>query len=159
MAWTYLKAGDAISGKEGELYATIDGEVTQVAECRNITATITKNKVDFKSLGHRGTQHKATGWDGSGSMTVYYVSSKWAKMLIDYAKDGTDVYFKLTIKNSDPTSSIGTQNVTLMDVNINGMDIAKLDTDADFLDASIDFTFSDVEMLSSFDDSVVNPNS
>ena len=57
MEWKYMKAEDAISGKEGTLYAIIDGSVIAVAECKSINAKITKNKTEFKSLGHRGTQH------------------------------------------------------------------------------------------------------
>ena len=113
-----MKAADAISGKEGTLYATINGEVVPVMECKNISAKIQKKKKEFNSLGHRGTQHKATGWSGSGSMTIYYASSSWTKMMIDYATKGIDTYFKLQITNSDPTSAIGTQTVTLVDVNI-----------------------------------------
>lgn len=148
--WKYMKAEDAISGKEGALYATIDGNVTQVAECKNINAKITKKKADFKALGYRGTQHKATGWDGTGSMVVHYASSKWAKMMIEYAKTGKDKYFKLQVINEDPTSSIGRQTVTLIDVNIDEADIAKLDTEAEFLDETINFTFSDVDMPEEF---------
>ena len=104
--WAYMKASDAISGKEGSLYATIDGKVIQVAECKSINAKITKNKTEFKALGYRGTQHKATGWSGSGALTIHYASSRWAKMMIDYAKKGIDTYFKLQSINEDPTSSI-----------------------------------------------------
>lgn len=152
MPWSYMKAGDAISGKEGELYATIDGNVTQVAECKNISAKITKKKSEFKALGYRGTQHKATGWSGTGTLVVHYVTSKWAKMMINYAKTGKDTYFKLKIINSDPTSSIGSQNVTLIDVNLDEAEIAKLDTEAEFLDESMNFTFSDVDLEKEFTD-------
>lgn len=148
--WKYMKASDAISGKEGSLYATIDSNVTQVAECKSITAKITKNKTEFKALGYRGTQQKATGWTGSGTLTIHYASSRWAKMMIDYAKDGTDTYFKLQVINEDPTSSIGKQTVTLIDVNFDEAEIAKLDTEADFLDQTMNFTFSDVEMPDEF---------
>lgn len=148
--WAYMKAKDAISGKEGSLYATIDGNVIQVAECKSINAKITKNKSEFKALGYRGTQHKATGWSGSGSLTIHYASSRWAKMMIDYAKDGVDTYFKLQIINEDPTSSIGKQTVTLIDVNFDESEIAKIDTDAEFLDETMNFTFSDVEMPDEF---------
>lgn len=148
----YMKAGDAISGKEGALYATIDGNVTQVAECKSINAKITKNKSEFKALGYRGTQHKATGWSGTGTLVIHYASSKWAKMMIDYAKKGIDTYFKLQIENEDPTSSIGKQTVTLMDVNLDEAEIAKLDVEAEFLDQSMNFTFSDVEMPEEFTD-------
>ena len=147
-----MKAKDAISGKEGSLYATINGNVTQVAECKSITAKITKNKTEFKSLGYRGTQQKATGWTGSGTLTIYYASSRWAKMMIDYAKNGTDTYFKLQIINEDPTSSIGKQTVTLIDVNFDEAEIAKLDTESNFLDQTMNFTFSDVEMPDEFDE-------
>ena len=148
--WAYMKASDAISGKEGSLYATIDGKVIQVAECQSINAKITKNKTEFKALGYRGTQHKATGWSGSGTLTIHYASSRWAKMMIDYAKKGIDTYFKLQIINEDPTSSIGKQTVTLIDVNFDEAEIAKIDTDAEFLDETMNFTFSDVEMPDEF---------
>ena len=150
--WAYMKASDAISGKEGSLYATIDGKVIQVAECKSINAKITKNKTEFKALGYRGTQHKATGWSGSGTLTIHYASSRWAKMMIDYAKKGIDTYFKLQIINEDPTSSIGKQTVTLIDVNFDEAEIAKIDTDAEFLDETMNFTFSDVEMPDEFEE-------
>jgi hypothetical protein len=146
----YMKAKDAISGKEGTLLATIDGNVYEVAECKNITAKIDKNKSEFKALGYRGTQHKATGWSGTGSMEVYYASSRWTKMMIDYCKTGKDVYFSLLVVNNDPTSDIGEQRVKLLDVNMNSAEIAKLDVDADYLSSSSDFTFSDVELLDQF---------
>lgn len=148
--WKYMKAGDAISGKEGALYATIDGETIQVAECKNVSAKVTKNKSEFKALGYRGTQHKATGWSGTGTLVIHYATSKFAKMMIDYAKTGKDQYFTLQIVNNDPTSGIGRQTVNLYDVNLDESEVAKLDTDADFLDQSMNFTFSDIEMTDEF---------
>lgn len=148
--WSYMKAEDAISGKEGTLYATIDGKVKAVAECKNISAKISKNKTEFKALGYRGTQHKATGWTGTGTLVIHYASSQWAKMVIDYAKTGKDVYFKLMVTNEDPTSNIGRQVITLTDCNLDEAEIAKLDTEAEFLDESMNFTFSGVEMDEEF---------
>lgn len=148
--WKYMKSSNAISGKEGALYANIDGKVIQVAECKNITAKITKNKSEFKALGYRGTQHKATGWTGTGTLVIHYATSKFAKMMIDYAKTGVDQYFTLQIVNKDPTSALGRQTINLYDVNLDESEIAKLDTGADFLDQSMNFTFSDVEMPEQF---------
>lgn len=150
--WKYMKAEDAISGKEGALYATIDGNVVQVAELKNISAKITKNKSSFKALGHRGEQFKATGWTGTGTMVIHYASSRWSKMMIDYAKNGKDTYFKLQTINEDPTSSIGRQTVVLIDVNLDEAEVAKLDVDAEFLDQSMNFTFSDIDMPDEFSD-------
>lgn len=148
--WSYMKARDAISGKEGTLYATIDGEVVSIAECKNFTAKITKNKVEFKALGYRGTQHKATGWSGTGTMEIYYASSRWAKMMVDYTKSGKDLYFTLQATNEDPTSEIGRQTLTLLDVNLDDAEISKLDTESQFLTSSMNFTFSGVEMPEEF---------
>lgn len=148
----YMKARDAISGKEGSLYATIDGKVLEVAECKSINAKITKNKVDFKALGYRGTQHKATGWSGSGTLVIHYASSRWIKMMMDYIRTGKDVYFKLQVTNSDPTSQIGKQRITLIDVNLDEAEIAKLDVDSDILDQSMAFTFSDALLNEEFSD-------
>lgn len=149
-SWQFMKAGDAISGKEGQLWATIDGNVVQVAECKNISAKITKNKTEFKALGYRGTQHKATGWTGTGTLVIHYASSRWSKMMIDYAKDGIDTYFKLQIINEDPTSKLGKQTITLTDVNLDESEIAKLDVESEFLEQSMNFTFSGVEMTDEF---------
>ena len=131
--WAFMKAADAISGSEGTLYANIDGNVVAVAECKTISAKIQKDKQEFKALGYRGKQHKATGWSGTGSMTVYFVTSMWTKMILKYVKEGVDTYFKLTFTNEDPTAeNTGKQVITLIDVNLDDAEIAKLDTEATF---------------------------
>lgn len=146
----YMKAGDAISGKEGTLTAIINGKIKVVAECKNINAKITKNKAQFKALGYRGTQYKATGWEGTGSFTVHYASSEWVAMMLKYVKLGIDTYFTLTVTNSDPTSALGSQTILLTDCNLDEVEIAKLDVDSEFLDQSVNFTFSGAQLLSTF---------
>ncbi len=149
--WAFMKAADAISGSEGTLYANIDRNVVAVAECKAISAKIQKDKQEFKALGYRGKQHKATGWSGTGSMTVYFVTSMWTKMILKYVKEGVDTYFKLTITNEDPTAeNTGKQVITLIDVNLDDAEIAKLDTEATFLDQQMNFTFSDIDMSEEF---------
>lgn len=146
----FLLAKDAISGKEGMLWATVDGQVRECAEVRNITVTMDKTKSEFRALGQRGTQHKATGYSGTGSMTVYYVTSFWNKMLIDYAKTGVDTYFTLVFKNEDPNSAIGAQKVKIDNVNLDGGDILKLDVDAEYLDQSFNFTWTGIDTIEEF---------
>lgn len=150
MGWSYMKAKDAISGTEGTLYATIDGEVIAIAECKSFSAKITKQKKEFKALGYRGVQHKTTGWSGTGEMVLYFASSRFVKMMINYAKTGKDEYFKLQATNEDPTSSIGRQTVTIMEVNLDEADIAKLNTESEFLEQAMSFTYSDVDMPDEF---------
>lgn len=150
--WNYMKANDTISGKEGYLYATINGSVRQVAECKSINAKITKNKIEFKALGERATQHKANGWTGTGTLVIHYATSYWADMMIQYASSGVDIYFTLEVINSDPSNKakIGQQKIILSDVNLDEAEVAKLDVSADFLEQSMNFTFSGVELQEKF---------
>lgn len=146
----FLRADDTISGKEGRAYATINGRVEEMFFIKQLEATIEKEKAEVKTLGRRGTQHKATGWSGSGSMTIYYVTTLFRQLMLDYIKTGKDTYFDVTIVNEDPTSSIGRQTVVLKNVNLDSVIVAKLDTESDALDEDVDFTFDDVDVLDSF---------
>lgn len=146
----FFKAGDAISGQEGRAYATINGSVEEMFYAKSIEAKADKNKSDFKSLGRRGVQSKANGWKGTGSMSIYYATPVFRQMMLEYIKTGRDTYFDMQVVNEDPGSSIGRQTVTLKNVNLDSVVMAKLDVDAEFLDEDIDFTFDDVDILDSF---------
>jgi len=146
----FLKAGDTISGQEGRAYATINGQVEEMFYIKTLEAKIEKQKTEVKTLGRGGTQHKASGWTGSGSMTIYYVTTLFRQLMLNYIKTGKDVYFDVTIVNEDPTSSIGRQTVVLKGVNLDSTIVAKLDVDSEVLDEDIDFTFDDVDILDSF---------
>ena len=146
----FLKAKDTISGQEGRAYATINGQVEEMFYVKTLEATIEKNKAEVKTLGRRGTQHKATGWSGTGSMTVYYTTTKFRQLMVDYVKDGVDTYFDITVTNEDPTSSIGKQTVVLKGVNLDSVIVASLDTESDALEEDLDFTFEDIEIQDKF---------
>ncbi|RXZ77248.1 phage portal protein [Paenibacillaceae bacterium] len=142
----FLKAQDTISGQEGRAYATINGKREEMFYLKNIEATAEKQKAEVKVLGRRGTQNKATGWSGSGSMTIFFVTSVFLKIMYQYIKEGKDIYFDIMVVNDDPTSSIGKQTVVLKGVNLDSVPLVMLDTDADALEADIDFTFDDVDI-------------
>jgi hypothetical protein len=143
---TFLNARDTISGQEGRAYAVINGNVEEMFYVKDIEATAEKAKAKVKTLGKRGAQHKAAGWSGSGSMTIYYVTSRFRQMMYDYIKKGIDTYFDIVVINEDPNSSIGRQEVTLKDVNLDSVIMAKLDTESDTLDEQVSFTYDDVEI-------------
>lgn len=146
----FLRAGDTISGQEGKATSIIDGNVQDMFYIKSLEATFEKIKTEVRTLGMRGTQHKGTGWSGTGSMTIYYVTSIFREMALKYAKTGKDTYFDITVVNDDPTSTIGKQTIVLYNCNIDSTVLAKLDTEADVLDEDIDFTFDDFDILDSF---------
>lgn len=146
----FLRAGDTLSGQEGKATATINGSIVDMFYLKDLEATLEKNKAEVKALGKRSVQNKATGWSGTGSMTLYYMTSTFRKLAIQYAKTGVDTYFDITVVNNDPGSSVGKQTIVLYNCNVDSVILAKLDVEADTLDESIDFTFDDVDMLDEF---------
>ena len=152
---SFLKAGDTISGQEGKATAVIDGKVQDLFFIKSIEATLEKNKEEVKAIGKRGTQHKPTGWSGSGSMTLYYITTLFREMGLKYAKTGKDTYFKITVVNDDPASSVGKQTVVLYNCNIDSTILAKLDAESSILDEDIDFTFDDFDILDKFGQPIV----
>ena len=152
----YLKAADVISGQEGQVVFNVGGQVEVGAYVRNFEATFEKQKEEVRTLGHRGAQHKTTGWTGTGSMTLYYVTTLFRNLAQQYARDGKDLYFNVTVENNDPTSSIGKQVVVFYDCNLDSTVLAKLDVDNTTLDEDVDFTFDDFQVLNNFSSPVLN---
>jgi len=147
-----LNAGDTISGQEGKATAKINGEIRDMFYIKSLEATVEKNKQEVRTLGKRGVQHKTTGWSGTGSMSIYYVTSDFIRMAKEYIKNGVDTYFTVTVENNDPTSTIGKQVTTLFDVNVDSIPVAKLDVEDAVLEADLDFTFDDLDVLEEFSD-------
>ncbi|WP_338157545.1 phage tail tube protein [Paenibacillus larvae] len=104
----------------------------------------------MRTLGKRGDQHEANGWSGEGKMTLYYVTTTFRQLMLDYIKTGKDTYFDIMITNEDPASEIGAQTVILKNVNLDEVIIAKLDIEGDALDEEVSFTFDDVDIIDSF---------
>lgn len=147
---TTLKAWDTINGALGTCYAIIDGKKEEMLYLKNIEAKIKKNKREVKVLGQTGTKHKASGWTGSGKMSIYYSTSKFRELMLSYIKNGKDTYFEIIVENNDPSSEIDRQSIALKQVNIDNMTMTKLDINNTELDEEITFTFNDVDILNSF---------
>lgn len=146
-----LNAGDTISGREGRAYAKINGNNEELFFAKAIEATVEKNKAEIKALGRRMTGHKTTGMNGTGSMTLYYMSPLFRGLLKQYKDTGVDLFFDMVVENDDPTSAAGKQVTLLRDCNLNNTIIAKLDADSDDpMDEAADFTFEDFDILSAF---------
>ncbi|SDT25994.1 Phage tail tube protein [Paenibacillaceae bacterium GAS479] len=149
---SFLNAGDTLSGHSGTAYATIDNQNIEMFYVKNLRATAKKNKADIKTLGTRNTQKKATGWEGTGTLTIYYVTSKFREMMQDYIRTGVDTYFDIQVTNEDPASTIGKQVVTLFGVNLDEVVMAALDVESDALEEEIPFTFHNVNIGTAFNE-------
>ena len=119
-----LNGWDAVSGKEGRAYAKIDGNNEELFYAKTIEAKVEKTKSQVKSIGRRMVGHKTTGAEGTGSMTIYYITPLFRAKLAEWKATGRDAYFDLVIENDDPASAAGKQSVLLMDVNLDSTVLA-----------------------------------
>ena len=126
-----LNAPDTISGREGRAYAKINGNNEELFFAKSVEASVEKSKSEVKAIGKRMTGHKTTGANGTGSMTLYYLTPLFRQMLKEWKDTGADVYFDLVVENDDPASAAGKQSVLLMGCNLDSVVLAKLDGDSD----------------------------
>lgn len=146
-----LNAPDTISGKEGRAYAKIDGNNEELFFAKTIESTVEKSKSEVKAIGKRMTGHKTTGGNGTGSMTLYYMTPLFRQMIKQWKETGQDIYFDMVIENDDQESSAGKQSVLLIDCNLDSVVLGKLDGDSDDpMDEDVDFTFEDFDILTPF---------
>lgn len=148
---SYLEAKDTISGKMGRAVATIDGNVEEMFYLTELEATMEKMKKEIPILGKTSNETKSTGAKYSGTMKIYYVTSRFRELMLKYAKTGEDTYFSVLVENEDPTSATGKQSILLKNVNLDKINVAKLIiTSDDSLSEEMSFTFSDWDILNSF---------
>jgi hypothetical protein len=148
---SYLKAKDTVSGQEARAYMVIDGETEEMFFAKKLVATVTKEKTEVRTLGKRGVQYKAKGWKGTGNMIIYYATSRFREILLQYMEQGQDVYFDIQVINEDAGTELGRQTVVLKNVNLDSMTVAAFDASADVLEESVNFTFEGMELLDRFE--------
>ena len=147
----FFRESDAISGKQARAYITINGQREELFYAKSLEATLEKNKIDVPILGKANTPQRSAGWSGSGTLTIYYVTSVFRRLMIEYAKTGRDFWFDLQVVNEDPQSSAGKQTIVLRNCNLDSIVITQFDaTSDDMLEEELPFTFSDVDMLDEF---------
>jgi hypothetical protein len=148
----YTRLADTISAKEGKAYITIDGVNRELFEISSLSAQLELNIQARRMLGHRMTQHKVTGAEGTGSMTMYFMNSGMLRQALDYIKKGSYSGIKIQVKNEDEQSTVGAQEVVLLNVLFGTIPVATIDDQSDDpVTVDTDFTFDDMEVLSYFD--------
>jgi len=151
VAENYTRLPDTISAHEGKAYITIDGQNRELFEISSLTAQIDLTVQERRMLGHRMTQHKVVGATGTGSMTIYFMNSQMLNQAIQYLRTGNYKGLKIQVKNEDPQSTVGKQEVVLLNVVLATIPVTTLDDQSDDpITFDTDFTFDDIEVLEGF---------
>ena len=147
----FMNERDALSGKQAKAFVTMNGRVEELFYAKSLEAKITKKKTDVPVLGKTNVGKRSAGWDGTGTLTIYYVTSLFRSLMLDYVKNGTDFYFDLQVINEDPQSGAGKETKILKNCNLDEVIAAKFDAASDdLLEEELPFTFGDYELLNEF---------
>ena len=151
MADNYVRLADTISSKEGKAYTTINGQNRELFEISNLKSQLGLTIQSRRMMGHRMTQHKVVGAEGTGNMTMYFMNSDMLRLAIAYIKEGKYGGLKLQVKNEDSQSTIGKQEVVMSNVLLKTIPVATLDDQSDDpITIDTDFTYDDLEGLEYF---------
>ena len=147
----YTKISDLVTGVEGSAYITVDGQNRYFFEMSKIEATIEFTVVANKLMGRRMKQHKITGAEGKGSLTMYNVSPTTAEIYKQYINKGKVPAISIQTTNEDASSTIGRRTVVMRDVILAKVPVATLDDSSEDLSTTdCDFTFDDLDDLESY---------
>ena len=145
-----MHAKDVVTAKLASAFVTIRGERFLLFQAKKLEAKFKKDKKEVAILGRIAKGHKASSGDGTGTMTIYYNTAMFTKLMKSYKDTGEDVYFDIQVTNDDPTSAAGRNTIILKDCNIDETVIASFDADEGFLEQEVSFTFEDWEMPEQF---------
>ena len=149
---SFLLERDALNGKSGSAVMTIDGENHELFQMKKFSSNAEFQESDFKVVGTTLVQKKTTGVTLTGTMTIYYGSPYFIKLLQDYLKTGKLPYFTLQITNDDPGTTVGKQIVALYNCKLSKVPVAMLDADTDWLEEEDSFSYTGLEVLNYFKD-------
>lgn len=148
----FLLECDALNGKQGSAFMTLNGQNIEMFNMKKFQSDAEFQETDFKVVGTTLVQKKTTGVSLTGTMTIYYGTPHFLRLLQEYLKTGRLPYFTLQITNDDPATSVGTQTVVLYNVKLQKLPVAQLDADADFLEMEVGFSYTNIEVLNYFND-------
>lgn len=147
----YLLARDTVNGAEGKAFVTRSGRVYEVAGFKNVRTGADIQSTDMRVVGTRKIQNKNNSVKLRGKANVYYGTDMWRDMVLEYIKTGKMESFDLEIVNSDPSTSIGTESMAYYGCMLMGeIPLSILDSEEAMLNYDFNFSYDDVEKLSSF---------
>ena len=138
-----MKANEVINGTWGEVWINDD----LVDEISAFQAKIEFNKEDIDVLGEMMTQHKITGYSGTGSMTLKKVNSRMIKILSDFVKDGTEPDVTIVGKLADPANG-GSERISLTGISFDDLTLFDFEVKA-LGEYECPFTFTGFKVIDS----------
>ena len=151
----YLLAKDTLNGAEGTIVIERDGKNIVVGNMKNIRTEAEIQSNDMKVVGTRKIQAKNTGVKQTGKGKIYYGSNILVDMILEYINTGVMPEFNLQITNNDPTTGVGSQVMAYYGCTLTGtIPLSILDSEETMLNHDFSFTYTNVQRLQAFNDTV-----
>lgn len=147
----FIKARDTVNGAEGSAFITLNGRNIEIAQLRNIVIQAAIQSEDMRVVGTRRIQEKHNGVKLVGSGNVYYGTPIFLDIVLQYIKTGVMPEFDLQVINSDPATTIGSQNMIYTGCVLTGdIPLSVLNDEETMLNFDFSFTVGDVAQLEGF---------
>ena len=149
---SYLLAQDSLNGKQGKAFITIGTDNYELFSVKKLNAKVDYQKADFKVVGTNTVQKKTTGASKTGTMTIYFGTALFTKMAREYEEKGKVIFFDMQVINDDPSTSVGKQTIALYGCSLDSIPLAMLDSESDFLEQEVGFSYTRFAVLDEFTD-------
>ncbi len=130
-----------MSGTWGEVWL----DNAYVSECYGMQAKMNFNKEDVQMCGRMAVDSKITNMKGTGSLSLYKVSSRMAIAIGNAIKNGRDLRFTVISKLADP-DAYGAERVVVENVSFDDLTLADWEV-ATNGKVEVPFTFTDYNFL------------
>lgn len=142
---------DAPSAKLAEAFITIGNNRYNLFSAKNFEALDSVTTEQVASVGRIRTGHKATGLEGSFSMTIYHVTPIFEKMVKQFEDTGIMPTFDLQVTSNDPASSIGTDTKIYSSCQLDGeVKLSDFDAEGDFREQDVEGYFDSWQFASEY---------
>lgn len=136
-----IKPEQVINGSWGE--AWLDGDY--LAEIKGLEARIAIEYEDIDRPRRLGKGKKMIGFEGTGTLKLHKVTSRFIKLLSDNLKQGKQTSFTVISKLDDP-DALGAERIMLKNVTLEELTLANWEAKTNG-EEEIPFSFDDWEPI------------
>jgi hypothetical protein len=136
-----IKPEYVINGSWGE--AWLDGDY--LAEIKGLEAKLAIEYEDIDRPRRLGKGKKMTGFEGTGTLKLHKVTSRFIKLLSDNLKQGKQTSFTIITKLADP-DALGAERIMLKNVTLEELTLANWEAKTNG-EEEVPFSFDDWEPL------------
>lgn len=141
-----IRPEHVINGSYGE--AWLDGDY--LAEIKGLEAKIAIEYEDIDRPRKLGKGKKMIGYEGTGSLKLHKVTSRFIKLLSDNLKQGKQTSFTVISKLDDP-DALGAERIMIKNVTLEELTLANWEAKTNG-EEEIPFSFDDWEPMDLIDE-------